>query len=260
MELPDTTPKTWNIYFVRGTESGKIMIRKTDRDPEFVLNTLAVHENCDLIKSILGTSKLRENLHQEFESLAIDAAKNWYNPHPELTNRIDSIQDFDGEEPPPPTPISQPKKREYVNPFFYCELCGFEAVDESMLLQLDNDYIDWGSLHDPMYESKASKHLCRECAFKGGLTNSVFKHFRENRMHLAPYWDENDEIFLGKCSNEPDIYEGVRFIWIKCRVFVRNMLGRVLIENPTADLNTIRSSIIEQIEIGQTKENNRRYV
>lgn len=246
MGLPNTTPATWNIYFVKGTESGKIMIGKTKRDPEIVVNTLAVAEKCVLIKSILGTLKLREKLHEEFTSLAIVGAKNWYKTHSDLMARIDSIEDFDGGELPPPTPVYQPRK--YVNPYFYCCICGSEAIDESMLLQLDDDYKDWGNVHDSAYGSIGSKHLCRQCAYQGSLTNSVFKQFRENRMHLRPYWTENDEVFLSKCSHEPYIYEAIRFVWIKCRVFVRNVLGSIIIENPNIDLNTIKSSILERID------------
>lgn len=245
MSLPNTNPKTWNIYFVRGTESGKIMIAKTTREPDVVIKGLKIPEQCVLIKSILGTQKLREQLHEEFSSLAIPDSTNWYKPHPDIIARIDSIEDYDGDKPPPPPRPYNP--REYEDPYFYCSMCNSQEEDENGLLQLEDDYSDWGSVHIYMGH-RGTGYLCRECAFQGGLTNSVFRHFLKHRVKLDPFWNEADESFLSMCSDEGEIDEKIRFAWIKCRVFVRNMLGNIIVENPNIDLNSIRSSIIKRFD------------
>ena len=48
---------------------------------------------------------LTRGLHTEIEMLQVEGLqKGWYTSSPELLARIESIEDFDGEEPPKPKP------------------------------------------------------------------------------------------------------------------------------------------------------------
>ena len=45
------------------------------------------------------------------------------------------------------------------------------------------------------------------CALEGGLTNIIYPEFYSKRESLSPYWEQSDENFLSKCSDDGPIYE-----------------------------------------------------
>ena len=88
--------KTWNIVFIQLSDLGYITVKKSSRTPEEVLKSLKLP--CDVIKTILGTFHLEKSIKAEFEPHRVSNYEGWYHPVPEVLERIDSIEDYDGED------------------------------------------------------------------------------------------------------------------------------------------------------------------
>ena len=102
--------KIWTIYFAQASESKRIKIGKTTRNPETALASLNSSEELVLLKTVKGTLALSRDLHAEFEMLQVEGLqKGWYTSSPELLARIEAIEDFDGGEPPKPKPKPETK-------------------------------------------------------------------------------------------------------------------------------------------------------
>lgn len=189
--------KVWNIIFLQMPGAGWITVKKTSRAPSVAMESLKLP--VDLIKTISGTMALHKSLKTEFEPHSVSGHDDWYSPVPELLARIDSIEDYDGGEPPPPPPEPE-APRHYEDPYYYCSGCNdqFDEYEKDDLITVGEDYTDYGEVH--LYGSLEHGHLCRRCALGGGLTNIIYPIFYENRMSLSPYWEQSDESFLSKCS------------------------------------------------------------
>ena len=252
--------KIWTIYFAQATESKRIKIGRTTRDPETVLASLNSSEELVLLKTVKGTLALSRDLHTENEMMQVEGLqKGWYTSSPELLARIESIEDFDGGEPPKPKPEPEYKeyKREYVPA---CCGCGTwlsgeynEKLIDVLTLGESETYADYGDIHDGMEImnadawSKSDDYLCRECALKGGLTNLIYPLFSTIRENLSPFWTQTDETFLSACVDTPEINETTRYIWVKARVFTRVYFAAFIEQNPSGDLNAAIRFIYAQI-------------
>ena len=252
--------KIWTIYFAQATESKRIKIGRTTRDPETVLASLNSSEELVLLKTVKGTLALSRDLHTEFEMMQVEGLqKGWYTSSPELLARIESIEDFDGGEPPKPKPEPEYKeyKREYVPA---CCGCGTwlsgeynEKLIDVLTLGESETYADYGDIHDGMEImnadawSKSDDYLCRECVLKGGLTNLIYPLFSTIRENLSPFWTQTDEKFLSMCVDTTEIHETTRYIWVKARVFTRKCLAAFIEQNPSGDLNAAIRFILAEI-------------
>ena len=244
--------KVWNIFFLSMIGTNWITVRKSTRTAEEVIGSLKLP--VDPIKSILGTEKLEKNLKVEFEPHSVKGHENWYKPVPELLARIDSIEDYDGEEPPPPPP--EPKVwRQYEDPHYYCSSCNGQFEVETDVVALDSDYIDYGGVH----YSGDLKHgyLCNRCALEGGLTNIIYPEFYSKRESLAPYWEQSDENFLSKCSDDGPIDESCIYIWIKARVLTRTLYAMFIENHPSGSISDAKDFIIEALEFIERNPINR---
>ena len=206
--------KIWTIYFAQASESKRIKIGRTTRNPETVLPSQNSSEELVLLKTIKGTLPMTRDLHAEFETLQVEGLqKGWYTSSPELLARIEAIEDFDGSEPPKPEPKPEPKYKEYKQEdMSACCGCGTWLSDEYneeriefLTLDGSDTYTDYGEIHDEMDKvnadgwSKSDDYLCRECALKGGLTNLIYPLFSTIRKNLSPFWTQIDERFLSMC-------------------------------------------------------------
>ncbi|MYB93775.1 GIY-YIG nuclease family protein [Candidatus Poribacteria bacterium] len=262
--------KIWTIYFAQGIESKRIKIGKTTRNPETVLASLNSSEEFVVLKTVKGTLALTRDLHAEFEMLQVEGLqKGWYTSSPELLDRIESMEDFDGGEPPKPEP--KPEYKEYKPEVrSACCGCGTWLSDEYNKKPIDfltlgesETYIDYGDIHGEMEImnadawSKSDDYLCRECALKGGLTNLIYPLFSTIRENLAPFWTQANEKFLSMCVDTTEIHETTRYIWVKARVFTRKCLAAFIEQNPSGNLNaTIRFIFAEirRIDSGNLSE------
>ena len=242
--------KVWTIYFAQAIESKRIKIGRTTQNPEKALANLNSSEELTLLKTVKGTFALTRDLHTEFEMLQVEGLqKGWYTSSPELLARIESIEDFDGGEPPKPKP--EPKRKEYIEEDkSACCGCGTwlsyeynEKRIDFLTLGGSLTYRDYGGIHDEMEImnadawSKSDDYLCRECALKGGLTNLIYPLFSTTRENLSPFWTQTDENFLSMCVDTTEIHETTRYIWVKARVFTRKCLAAFIEQNPSGDLN-----------------------
>ena len=196
--------KIWTIYFAQASESKRIKIGRTTKNPETALANLNSSEELVLLKTVKGTLALTRGLHTEFEMLQVEGLqKGWYTSSPELLARIESIEDFDGEEPPKPKP--EPEYKEYKREYMpACCGCGTWLSDEYneklidfLTLGESETYIDYGQIHDEDEKvnadgwSKSDDYLCRECALKGGLTNLIYPLFSHDQRDSFPILDTN---------------------------------------------------------------------
>ena len=249
--------KTWNIIFIQLSDLGYITVKKSSRTPEEVMKSLKLP--CDDIKTILGTFHLEKSIKAEFEPHSVSNYEGWYHPVPEVLERIDSIEDYDGEEPPKPKPQPKPQKYEREDIAACCG-CGTWLSDEYNEKPIDiltlgesETYIDYGEIHgeDEIMNahawSKSDDYLCRECALKGGLTNLIYPLFSIVRENLSPFWTQTDEKFLSMCVDTTEIHETTRYIWVKARVFTRKCLAAFIEQNPSGDLNAAIRFIYAQI-------------
>ena len=252
--------KVWTIYFAQASESKRIKIGKTTRNPETVLVSLNSSEELVLLKTVKGTLAMTRDLHTEFEMLQVEGLqKGWYTSSSELLARIESIEDFDGGEPPKPKP--EPKHEEYEQEdMSACCGCGTwlndeyneKLIDFLTLSEMDT-YRDYGEIHgeDEVMNagawSKSDDYLCRECALKGGLTNLIYPLFSTIRENLSPFWTQTDEKFLSMCVDTTEIRETSRYIWVKARVFTRKCLAAFIEQNPSGDLNATMRFILAEI-------------
>ena len=252
--------KIWTIYFAQATESKRIKIGKTTRNPEKVLARLNSSEALVLLKTVKGTLALTRDLHAEFERLQIEGLQNgWYTSSPELLARIEDFEDFDGGEPPKPKP--EPEYKEYKREdMSACCGCGTWLSDEYNEEPIDvltigesETYRDSGEIHgeEEMMNadawSKSDDYMCRECALKGGLTNLIYPLFSTIRESLSPFWTQTDEKFLSMCVDTTEIHETTRYIWVKARVFTRTCLAAFIEQNPSGDLNAAIRFILAEI-------------
>ena len=252
--------RIWTIYFAQATESKRIKIGRTTQEPEKALASLNVSEALVLLKTVKGTFALARDLHTEFETLQVEGLqKGWYISSPELLARIESIEDFDGGEPPKPAP--EPEYKEYKQEDrSACCGCGTWLSDEYNKQRIDvltlgesETYRDYGDIHgeDEMMNadawSKSDDYLCRKCALKGGLTNLIYPLFSSIRENLSPFWTQTDENFLSMCVDTPEINETTRYIWVKARVFTRKCLAAFIEQNPSGDLNAAIRFLLAEI-------------
>ena len=249
--------KTWNIIFIQFPDLGYITVKKSSRTPEEVMKSLKLP--CDVIKTILGTFHLEKSIKAEFEPHSVSNYEGWYHPVPEVLERIDSIEDYDGEEPPKPKPKPKPQKYEREDISSCCG-CGTWLSDEYneeriefLTLDESETYIDYGEIHDDGdimnadAWSKSDDYLCRKCALKGGLTNLIYPLFSTIRENLSPFWMQTDEKFLSACVDTPEIHETTRYIWVKARVFTRVCFATFIEQNPSGDLNAAIRFILAEI-------------
>ena len=249
--------KTWKIIFIQLSDLGYITVKKSSRTPEEVLKSLKLP--CDVIKTILGTFHLEKSIKAEFEPHRVSNYEGWYHPVKEVLERIDSIEDYDGEEPPKPKPQPKPHKYERQDIAACCG-CGTWLSDEYnekpieiLTLGESETYIDYGEIHDGMETmnadawSKSDDYLCRTCALKGGLTNLIYPLFSIMRENLSPFWTQTDEKFLSICVDTPEIHETTRYIWVKARVLTRKCLAAFIEQNPSGDLKAAIRFIYAQI-------------
>ena len=249
--------KTWNIIFIQFPDLSYITVKRSSRTPEEVMKSLKLP--CDVIKTILGTFHLEKSIKAEFEPHSVSNYEGWYHPVPEVLERIDSIEDYDGEEPPKPKPQPKPQKYEREDIAACCG-CGTWLSDEYNEKPIDiltlgesETYIDYGEIHgeDEIMNahawSKSDDYLCRECALKGGLTNLIYPLFSIVRENLSPFWTQTDEKFLSMCVDTTEIHETTRYIWVKARVFTRKCLAAFIEQNPSGDLNAAIRFIYAQI-------------
>ena len=252
--------KIWTIYFAQAIESKRIKIGKTTRNPETALASLNSSEALVLLKTVKGTLALTRDLHAEFEMLQVEGLqKGWYTASPELFARVETIEDFDGGEPPKPKP--EPEYKEYKQEdIAACCGCGTWLSDEYneeriefLTLDESETYIDYGEIHDDGNImnadawSKSDDYLCRKCALKGGLTNLIYPLFSTIRENLSPFWMQTDEKFLSACVDTPEIHETTRYIWVKARVFTRVCFAAFIEQNPSGDLNAAIRFILAEI-------------
>ena len=252
--------KIWTIYFAQASESKRIKIGKTTRNPETALASLNSSEELVLLKTVKGTLALSRDLHTEFEILQVEGLqKGWYTSSPELLARIEAIEDFDGGEPPKPKP--KPEYKEYEREdMSACCGCGHWLSDEYNEKPIDfltlgesETYADYGEIHDGMETmnadawSKSDDYLCRECVLKGGLTNLIYPLFSTTRENLSPFWTQTDEKFLSACVDTPEIHETTRYIWVKARVFTRVCFTAFIEQNLSVDLNAAIRFILAEI-------------
>ena len=249
--------KTWKIIFIQLSDLDYITVKKSSRTPEEVLKSLKLP--CDAIKTILGTFHLEKSIKAEFEPHRVSNYEGWYHPVPEVLERINSIEDYDGEKPPKPKPEPKPRRYEQVDRDACCG-CGTWLSDEYnekrievLTLGESETYIDYGEIHDEMEVmnadawSKSDDYLCRECALKGGLTNLIFPLFTNIRENLSPFWTQTDEKFLAMCVDTAEILETTRYIWVKARVFTRKCLAAFIEQNPSGNLNAAIRFIFAEI-------------
>ena len=252
--------KVWTIYFAQATESKRIKIGRTIQNPEKALARLNASEELTLLKTVKGAFALTRDLHTEFEMLQVEGLqKGWYTSSPELLARIESIEDFDGGEPPKPKP--EPERKEYIQEDkSACCGCGTWLSDEYnekriefLTLGESLTYRDYGEIHgeDEIMNagawSKSDDYLCRECTLKGGLTNLIYPMFSTIRKNLSPFWTEIDENFLLMCTDTPEIHETTRYIWLKARVFTRKCLAAFIEQNSSGNLNAAIRFILTEI-------------
>ena len=249
--------KIWTIYFAQTTESKRIRIGRTTRDVEKALASLKSPEPLVVLKTVKGTLALIRDLHEEFESLALEQQTQWYTSSPELLSRIEAIEDFDGSEPPKPKPEPKYEKYEseditaccgcgrWLDDEFYGEITDFLTLDE------DESYIDWGEIHDQdermdaYASSKCDNHyLCSKCVLKGGLTNLIYRTFYVSRTNLSPFWTQTDEEVLSECVNMDMVHEKDQYVWVKARIFTRKILAQFFESNPSGDMNAAKLFII----------------
>ncbi len=237
--------KTWNIIFIQLADLDYITVKKSSRTPEEVIKSLKLP--CKVIKTILGTFHLEKSIKAEFESHSVSSYREWYHPVPEVLKRIDSIEDYDGEDPPPP-PREPKVSRYYENyedPHYYCTGCNgqFEEYEKNKLIDVGEDYTDYGDVH---YMGIAShRYLCSQCALEGGLTNIIYSTFFANRETLDPFWNERDEEFLSICSNDDPLYEGIKYVWVKASVATRQLYALFIGQHPTANIREAKNFILE---------------
>ena len=254
--------KIWTIYFAQASESKRIKIGRTTRNPETALASLNLSEELILLKTVKGTLPLTRDLHAEFETLQVEELqKGWYTSSPELLARIEAIEDFDSEEPPKPEPKSESKYKEYEEEdMSACCGCGRWLSDEYneklidfLTLDESDTYMDYGEIHDEDEKvnadawSKSDDYLCRECALKGGLTNLIYPLFSTIRENLSPFWMQTDEKFLSVCVDTPEIHETTRYIWVKASVFTRVCFAAFIEQNPSGNLNAAIRFILAEI-------------
>ena len=252
--------KIWTIYFAQAAESKRIKIGRTTRNPETALASLSLSEELVLLKTVKGSLALTRDLHAEFEMLQVKGLqKGWYTSSPELLARIESIEDFDGGEPPKPKP--KPEYKEYIQEDkSACCGCGTwlsyeynEKLIDFLTLGESLTYIDYGEIHGEMEImnadawSKSDDYLCRGCALKGGLTNLIYPLFSTMRENLSPFWTQTDENFLSMCVDTTEIRETTRYIWVKARVFTRVYFAAFIEQNPSGDLKAAMRFILEEI-------------
>jgi len=241
--------KTWNIVFIQLSDLDYITVKKSSRAPEEVLKSLKLP--CDVIKTILGTYHLEKSIKAEFEPHSVSNYEGWYHPVPEVLERINLIEDYDGEGPPPPPP--EPKVWvEYEDPYYYCSSCNGQFEVESDMVAIDSDYRDYGDTHYGGVPNHG--YLCRSCALEGGLTNIIFPKFYSKRELLSPYWEQSDENFLSKCTDDGPVYESYRYIWIKARVLTRTLYAMFITNHPNGSISDAKDFIIEALDVIGRKE------
>ena len=243
--------KTWNIIFIQLADLDYIIVKKSSRTPEEVMKSLKLPG--EVIKTILGTFHLVKSIKAEFEPHSVSNYEGWYHPVPEVLERIGSIEDYDGGDPPPPPP--EPKApRYYEDPHYYCRGCNgqFEEYEKDILINVGEDYIDYGDVH---YDGIANHgYLCGQCALAGGLTNIIYPTFFANRETLHPFWDERDEEFLSRCSDDVPLYEGIKYVWVKASVATRQLYALFIGRHPTANISDAKNFILEAFELKDEEE------
>ena len=242
--------KTWNIIFIQLADLDYITVKKSSRTPEEVMKSLKLPG--EVIKTILGTFHLEKSIKAEFELHSVSNYDGWYHPVPEVLDRINSIEDYDGENPPPPPP--EPKaSRYYEDPYYYCTGCNgqFEEYEKDILIGVDESYTDYGDVH---YGFAGHDYLCSQCALGGGLTNIIYPTFFANREALRLFWDERDEEFLSKCSDDSPLYEGTKYVWVKASVATRQLYGQFIGRHPTANISDAKNFILKVLELKDEEE------
>ena len=246
--------KTWNIIFIQLADLDYITVKKSSRIPEEVMKSLKLPGK--VTKTILGTFHLEKSIKAEFEPHSVSNYEGWYHPVPEVLERIDSIEDYDGEDPPPPP--REPKVsryyEDYEDPHYYCSGCNgqFEEHEKDILIDVGKDYIDYGDVHYSAIPSHG--YLCSRCALAGGLTNIIYPTFFANRETLHPFWDEKDEEFLLRCSNDDPLYEGVKYVWVKASVATRQLYALFIGQHPTANISDAKDFILMAFELKDERE------
>ena len=165
-------PKTLTIFFAQGTETKRVKIGSTNQTPEVGIKAFRAQlsEEVTVLKTIVGTSALAKSLRQEFKPLQVNNLK-WFNPHPELLARINSIEDHDGK---PPKAKSEPKPKHHYHYEYEMHCCYCNIYDESQImdrgrsgfLTTNDNHRDWGGI--AIYGWTGSNKLCWECALDGG--------------------------------------------------------------------------------------------
>lgn len=241
--------KTLTIFFAQGTETKRVKIGHTSQTPENGIKAFRsqLSEEVTVLKTIVGTSALAKSLREEFELLQVNNLK-WFNPHPELLARINSIEDHDGK---PPKAESEPKPKHHYESEIHCCYCNtndeLQIMDggRSGFLTTNNNHRDWGGV--AIYGWAGTNKLCWECALDGGFANDIFEVFRDNRQWLHPFWEERDEEFLAQCDVEIS-NASILYIWEKTRIFTTETLGRFFSKNPSGDLNKAKRFLLEYLD------------
>lgn len=235
--------ETHTILFLQTTETKRIKIGQTKKTPEEAITAWQkeLSEEIVLLKAIVGTPVLAKSLKEEFKALRVENLI-WFNPHPELLARIDSIEDHDGKSPLPPKPETKYRDK----PEITCCYCN--TSDEVQIMQggrrgfltTNDNHRDWGKV---AYGWAGTNKLCWKCAHNGGFTNDIFEVFRDNRKWLHPFWQKKDEKFLTQCDVEVSD-TAILYVWEKAQMFTTEILGIFLTKNPLGDLNETKHFLL----------------
>ena len=242
-------PKIQTIFFAQGTETKRIKIGLTGQTSEVGIKAFRAQlsEEVIILKTIVGTLALAKSLRGEFKALQVNNLK-WFNPHPELLARIDSIEDHDGK---PPKPESEQEPKHYYKPEISCCYCNtsddIQMMDQVRggFLTTNNNHRDWGGV--AIYGWTGSNKLCWKCALNGGFTNDIFEVFRDNRQSLHPFWHKKDEEFLAQCDLEISD-AAILYIWEKAKIFTTETLGKFFAKSPLGDLNEAKRFLLECLD------------